>query len=210
MTDPVAIAVLAKAPLAGFAKTRLIPVLGPEGAAALQARLIARAVTTACAAGTGPVTLWVTPDENHPALQAIAAQSGVRIARQCDGDLGERMLAAIEGAHAPAMVIGTDCPVLAPDHLRMAADMLRRGSDAAIIPAEDGGYVLIGLRRAEPKLFMEMRWSTPAVLAETRRRLQGLGLSWRELDTLWDVDLPADLERLRGTGMDELIPPLPS
>jgi uncharacterized protein len=206
MSEPIAVAVLAKAPLAGFAKTRLIPVLGAQGAALLQTRLIARAVATACAAGIGPVTLWATPDEGHPALQAIAGEHLVGLARQREGDLGERMLGAIEAARAPALVIGTDCPALASNHLRAAADILRAGTDAVIIPAEDGGYALIGLRAPAPALFSDMRWSTPGVMEETRRRLQRLGLSWQEPVTLWDVDLPADLERLRRAGLHDLIP----
>jgi uncharacterized protein len=206
MSDAVAVAVLAKAPLPGFAKTRLVPVLGANGAAVLQARLIARAAATACSAGIGPVTLWVTPDEHHPALQEIAARLAVTLARQRDGDLGARMLAAIVAAHAPVLVIGADCPALSPDHLRKAADILRGGTDAVVIPAEDGGYALIGLRTAEPALFSDMRWSTPEVMAETRRRLDRLGMRWQEPVTLWDVDLPADLERLRRVGLHELIP----
>jgi rSAM/selenodomain-associated transferase 1 len=206
MSDPVAVAVLAKAPLAGFAKTRLIPVLGAEGAAALQARLIARAVATACAAGIGPVTLWATPDETHPALQAVARECAVALMRQCDGDLGARMLAALVAANAPALVVGTDCPALTAEHLRTAADILRGGTDAVLVPAEDGGYALIGLRAPEPALFSGMRWSTPSVMDETRRRLERLGMSWQEPVTLWDVDLPADLQRLRRTGLRDLIP----
>ena len=206
MSDPVAVAVLAKAPLAGFAKTRLIPVLGADGAAALQARLIARAVATACAAGIGPVTLWATPDETHPVLQAVADECAVALVRQCDGDLGARMLAALAAARAPALVIGTDCPALTAEHLRTAADILRGGTDAVVVPAEDGGYALIGLRAPEPALFSDMGWSTTSVMDETRRRLERLGMSWQEPVTLWDVDLPADLERLRRTGLHDLIP----
>jgi rSAM/selenodomain-associated transferase 1 len=206
MSETVAIAVLAKAPLAGFAKTRLIPVLGAQGAALLQARLIAHAVATACAAAIGPVTLWVTPDEHHPALQAIAAECAVTLVRQRDGDLGARMLAALEAANGPTLVIGTDCPALTLDHVRTAADILRSGSDAVVIPAEDGGYVLIGMRAAQPALFCDMRWSTSGVMAETRRRLERLAISWREPFTLWDVDVPTDLDRLRQTGLQHLIP----
>ncbi|HEY9360355.1 MAG TPA: hypothetical protein VIQ50_07980, partial [Xanthobacteraceae bacterium] len=95
MTETIAIAVLAKAPLPGFAKTRLIPALGTEGAARLQARLVEHAVATACAARIGPVTLWGAPDESHPLFQAIGARLGVALARQDGGDLGERMLAAV-------------------------------------------------------------------------------------------------------------------
>jgi rSAM/selenodomain-associated transferase 1 len=206
MSEPVAVAVVAKAPLAGFAKSRLIPVLGAQGAARLQARLIARAIATASAAAIGPVTLWVTPDEHHPAIQAIGAEGAVALKRQCDGDLGARMLAALDAASGPALVIGTDCPALTPDHLRAAADILRGGSDAVVIPAEDGGYVLIGMRAAQPALFSDMRWSTPGVMAETRRRLERLAMSWQEPFTLWDVDLPADLERLRQSCLQHLIP----
>jgi len=205
MSEPVAVAVLAKAPVAGFAKTRLIPVLGADGAALLQARLIARAVATACAAAIGPVTLWATPDPSHPAFQATRTQ-GVALARQDDGDLGARMLAAIAAADGPCLVIGTDCPALTADHLRTTADILRGGADAVVVPADDGGYALIGMRVPQPALFSEMRWSTPEVMAETRRRLRTLGLSWQEPVTLWDVDMPADLERLKTAGFGDLIP----
>src|SRR5580692_3263884 len=136
--EPVAVAILAKAPLPGLAKTRLAPALGPDGAAQLQARLIERAVETARAAEIGPVTLWAAPDQDHPAFQALAALFGVALARQPDGDLGARMLAAIAAARGPALVIGTDCPALAPAHLRAAAEALVE-VDAVVIPVEDGG-----------------------------------------------------------------------
>jgi rSAM/selenodomain-associated transferase 1 len=207
MNDPVAVAVLAKAPLPGFAKTRLIPALGAEGAALLQARLVEHAVATACAAVTGPVTLWATPDESHPLFQAIGAGLGVALARQGGGDLGARMLAAIEAANTPALVIGTDCPALTSDHLRTAAGILRGDADAVVIPAEDGGYALIGMRAPARTLFSDMHWSAPGVMDETRRRLTDLGLTWQEPVTLWDLDLPADLERLREIGLHHLIPP---
>ena len=147
MNDPVAVAVLAKAPLPGFAKTRLIPALGEEGAALLQARLVEHAVETVCAACLGPVTLWAAPDESHPLFQGISARFGVALACQDAGDLGARMLTAMAAANAPALIVGTDCPALTSDHLRAAADILRDGADAAMIPADDGGYVLIGMRR---------------------------------------------------------------
>ena len=205
MNKPVAVAVLAKAPLAGFAKTRLIPVIGAESAALLQARLIERAVATASAAGIGPVTLWATPDASHPTFRAIRAR-GIALAHQGDGDLGARMLAAIAAATGPVLVIGTDCPALTSGHLRAAAGILRSGADAVVIPADDGGYVLIGMRHAQPTLFSDMRWSTPGVMDETRRRLKALGLTWQEPVTLWDVDVPEDLERLEKIGLHELIP----
>lgn len=206
MNEPVAVAILAKAPIAGFAKTRLIPVLGARGAAVLQERLVERAVETACAAAIGPVTLWATPDESHPVFQSIGAHLGITLARQADGDLGARMLAAITAANTCVLLIGSDCPALTLDHLRAAADVLRDRAPAVVIPAEDGGYALIGLRTPEPALFSDMPWSTPLVMNETRRRLRTLGLTWHEPVTLWDVDLPQDLERMRGIGLHDLIP----
>jgi len=189
----VAIAVLAKAPVPHLAKTRLIPALGAEGAAALQARLIAHTVETALSAG--PVTVWATPDARHPQFKALAGR--VRMQRQPDGDLGARMLAAIAAADGPVLVIGTDCPALAPEHLCAAARALREGIDVVACPAEDGGYGLIGMRAPHAALFTGMTWSAPTVMAETRRRLARLGLAWREPARVWDVDTPADLARLR-------------
>ena len=75
-----------------------------------------------------------------------------------------------------------------------------------IIPTDDGGYALIGMRAPVPALFSDMHWSSPGVMDETRRRLRELGLTWQEPATLWDVDRPEDLERLREIGLHHLIP----
>jgi uncharacterized protein len=202
---PVAIAILAKAPLPGLAKTRLAPALGADGAAQLQARFIERAVATAHAAGTGPVTLWAAPDQHHPAFQTLSALLGVSLARQPEGDLGARMLAALEAAHGPALVIGTDCPALSAAHLAAAAAVLRDGCDAVVVPVEDGGYALIGTRRPQPTLFDGVPWGTSDVMAETRRRLRAARLVWREPARLWDVDEPADLARMQRAGLASLM-----
>lgn len=203
--EPVAVAILAKAPLPGLAKTRLAPALGTEGAAALQARFIERTVATARAAGTGPVTLWAAPDQHHPAFQTLSALLGVTLARQPAGDLGARMLAALEAARGPALVIGTDCPALTAEHLTAAATVLRDGCDAVVIPVEDGGYALIGSRAPQPTLFDGVPWGTDNVMAETRRRLRAARLVWREPARLWDVDEPADLARMHRAGLASLM-----
>jgi rSAM/selenodomain-associated transferase 1 len=193
-TECVSIAVLAKAPLPGLAKTRIIPSLGADGAAALQARLIERAVATAQAAALGPVTLWCAPDETHPLFATMQEKFDVTLARQPDGDLGSRMHAAIAAANGPVLVIGTDCPALTAIHLRDAAAALR-DHDAVLITAEDGGYVLIGLRQPTEALFCDMEWGVATVMNETRRRLRSLKLTWRELAPSWDLDTPQDLAR---------------
>jgi rSAM/selenodomain-associated transferase 1 len=189
------IAVLAKAPVPGLAKTRLIPAIGAHAAAVLQERLTEKTVATALAAGLGPVTLWCTPDVTHASCRDLADRFSIDLVRQPDGDLGLRMLAAIEAASGACLVTGTDCPAFTPAHLRAAADTLN-GADVVLIPAEDGGYVLIGMRAAQPGLFTDMTWGAPTVLAETRRRIAALGLNAVELPPLWDVDTEPDLARL--------------
>lgn len=195
----VQVAVLAKAPLPGLAKTRLMPALGAGGAARLQRQFTRAAVQTALAAGLGPVTIWCTPHAKHRLFRALHKTTGATCLVQAHGSLGDRMLTAfrLHCAHGPLLLIGTDCPPLTPEHLRKAADALLDGDDAVFYPAEDGGYVLVGLRRPQPALFADVAWSTDAVMAQTRRRARTLGLRVREFETLWDVDVPADLGRWR-------------
>jgi len=203
--DPVTIAVLAKAPVAGFAKTRLIPELGAHGAAALQEATTELAVEAACGASLGPVTLWCTPDDRHVSFRELAARLPLMLARQPDGDLGRRMLTAMESAKGPVLVIGTDCPALTADHLIAAAEALQRGADVVALPVEDGGYALIGSRVPQPALFEAMPWSTAEVMGETRRRIVTAGLRSYELPLLWDVDVPADLDRLPAVGLAHFV-----
>ena len=107
------------------------------------------------------------------------------------------MLAAIAETTTPAgtLVIGTDCPALTPALLRLAANTLA-GHDAVVVPAEDGGYVLIGMRQAAPRIFDAVDWSTGHVMAQTRARLAEMDWRWQEFAPLWDVDRGEDLERL--------------
>lgn len=193
----IGVAILAKAPIAGLAKTRLIPHLGADGAAALQGWLLQRAVATAVVADLGPVTLWCAPDIHHPEFALCRAFGAVALRRQPEGDLGERMHAAIAESPTAAgtLVIGTDCPVLTPGLLRQAADSLRH-HDATVVPAEDGGYVLIGMRQAGRAAFRQVDWSTDRVMAQTRTRLNELNWRWHEFAPLWDVDRKEDCERL--------------
>ena len=193
----VQVAVLAKAPVPGLAKTRLIPALGPEGAARLQRQLTRAAVQTALDAQLGAVTLWCAPDVQHRFFAALRKTTGVPCLVQPGGDLGERMHTAfrLHCEQGPLLLTGTDCPPLTPEHLRRAAQVLIGGDDAVFIPAEDGGYVLVGLRRPQAALFRDIAWSTDAVMAQTRERAVATGLRIRELETLWDLDVPADLVR---------------
>jgi rSAM/selenodomain-associated transferase 1 len=200
---PIGIAVFARAPVAGQCKTRLIPELGPQGAAALHRRMIERTVACAVSADTGPVSLWCAPDSTDVAFADLARAMPVALRVQDGADLGARMLHAFaaQPAGGPLLLVGTDCPALTPDHLRQCAACLRDGDDAVFLPSDDGGYVLVGLRAPQPALFDAMPWGTARVMQDTRRRLEQAGLRWREPDTLWDVDTPADLVRLRAAGL---------
>jgi len=189
----VSVAILAKAPIPGLTKTRLISSIGAHAAAVLQERLTERAVTTALAAAVGPVKLWCAPDPSHASFRELAMRHKIMLKRQPDSDLGQRMLAAMDG---PTLVIGSDCPALTSEHLHAAAIALRDGANVVLIPAEDGGYVLIGARAAHPELFNGVTWGTETVLAETKARIAALNLACVELPTLWDVDIEADLARL--------------
>jgi rSAM/selenodomain-associated transferase 1 len=180
----------------GFAKTRLIPSIGAHAAAVLQERLTEQAVATALAATIGPVTLWAAPDARHPSFIKMVVQQRITLKPQPDGDLGARMLAATAATGGPTLVIGTDCPALTPLHLRGAARALHEGAEVVLIPAEDGGYVLIGTRTAQPELFSGIAWGSATVLAETRTRIMARSLVLNELPPLWDVDTEDDLARL--------------
>ena len=199
------IAVFAKAPVAGHVKTRLAPLLGDQGAAALHAQLVHRALATAMESALGAVELWCAPDESHPFFSGCALQYGVRLRVQSGGDLGVRMNHAFELVHSEGeslVLIGCDCPVLEGSTLRHAAAALA-SNDAVFAPAEDGGYVLVGLARPAPKLFEGIEWSTPSVMRATRERLASAGLRWKELATHWDLDRPDDYARAQRLGLLE-------
>lgn len=194
------VVVFARAPEPGRVKTRLISELGAAGAAALHRRLVARSVYAASEAAIGPVELWCAPDASDPFFGECERRFGVSLHPQGEGDLGARMHRAFESAlarGARAILVGSDIPALSGRYLR-DADRELEGRDAVIGPAEDGGYVLIGLSRCHPELFRDIPWGGRDVLAQTRRRIAALRLSSSELAALWDLDRPEDLDRTPG------------
>jgi len=191
--------VMAKAPVPGVAKTRLIPALGADGAARLAARLLEHAMSQARAAQLGNVILACAPDARHAAFAAQARAGGTTLALQGHGDLGARMHRLFVNAFAQGarrvVLFGTDVPTLDAGLLHRA-DAALADADAVFAPAADGGYALIGLRRAAPALFESIPWSTTAVMATTRERLAQAGLRHVELPVVHDIDEPADLALL--------------
>lgn len=197
------IGIFARAPVPGEAKTRLMPVLGAEGAAALHASLVRHALAVARESGVGPVELWCAPDASHPFFAACEREFGVALRVQRGADLGERMARAFEAAlgdNAALVLAGSDCPAITAATLRAAAAALA-GHDAVFAPAEDGGYVLVGLAVPIPGLFEAIDWGGPAVMAQTRARLERSATTWKELETFWDIDRPEDYERLVRSGL---------
>lgn len=196
------ILVFAKAPLPGLCKTRLIPALGAEGAARLAERLLLDTVERVSAAGLATIELWCSPDPSHPLFQSAAERYRLQLQTQRGADLGARMRHAAASTLADAermLLVGCDCPGLDADYLRQALLALR-DRPAVLGPADDGGYVLLGLRRdalgALPSLFAPMAWGTDQVAAITRERLRDAGLAWAELSSLPDIDRPEDLPHL--------------
>lgn len=194
----VRIIIFAKAPQAGRAKTRLIPALGGEGAARLAQRMLQATLATAQAAALGPLQLCLSPPPGHPAWSEFDWPAGVELRDQGDGDLGQRMARAVEEAvqlGLPVLLIGTDCPQLTPQLLRQAAEGFAR-HDSVLFPANDGGYVLLGLRQSHPRVFAEIAWSSTSVASSTRARLAELGWSLFEGPVLDDIDCPEDLPKV--------------
>jgi uncharacterized protein len=191
--------VFSRAPRPGTVKTRLIPLLGPKRAARLQKTLLERTMAAAAALPAVDLELHST-DVTDDDVRACAARHRARVVQQEGADLGERMhtalIQALERDRCSAVVlVGSDCPLLSTQYLAVAFAALREGNDAVFGPAEDGGYVLVGVTRPIPEIFSSIAWSTPAVMDQTRRRAGELGCRWRELETLWDIDGPADYER---------------
>ena len=202
-TPDCSILVFAKAPISGEVKTRLIPLMNAEAATTLHKELVLHTLRVAADSKAGSVELWCTPSVEHPFFIQCAEKFKVELHRQTAGDLGIRMAYAFHKTlekNPMALLIGTDCPSLTSDDLKEARKALKEGFLAVILPVEDGGYVLIGLRHYEPTLFEGVSWGTGPVLEETRERLRRLRWRWRELPERWDVDRPEDVERLRNSG----------
>lgn len=194
MDTPWQVAILARAAVPGAAKTRLVPRIGFERAAALQAHLTELALQRVHDAGAA-CRLWVAgPIDN--ATSRLADRYGAELRVQPDGDLGDRMLAALLDAQARGLrglVIGTDCPAQRPEHLVEACRLLET-HDVVLQPALDGGYVLIGATPPHAELFRDIRWGSDTVLAATRARCAALGWRCAELQPLPDLDRPDDMD----------------
>ena len=198
--------VIAKAPRPGLCKTRLEPLLGPEGCARLQALLVARAARWA--ADVGDPFVVFTPADAREEMAALAP--GAKLIPQVGGSLGDRLAGAFRAVlaeHAgPAVLVGVDTPQLGLAHAQAAVDDLRDGIDVSVGPADDGGYYLIALREPRDALFAlpPELWGGSEVLFRTLEAAARAGLSVGMLRSERDLDDEPDVRALLA---DPLTPP---
>jgi rSAM/selenodomain-associated transferase 1 len=183
------IILFARAPVAGRVKTRLIPVLGPEGAERLHRRMVSEALERLEAFGR----IELQTDAVTDAWPEFKGPRHV----QAPGDLGARMRAALETG-LPAMIVGSDAPGIPGPHLQ---SLLHSSADVALGPTEDGGYYAIAARQTHPDMFHQVEWSSGKELRQTVRACELCGLTV-EIGPRWfDIDTPEDLERARAAGI---------
>ena len=205
-----AVIVMAKAPRAGEAKTRLSPPLTQRGAAELAACMFADTVSLALGVAAEVVVAYTPPDGRSALEDSLrAAATGVAVGdgrllwlEQRGEDLGRRLAGIFERAGrlglGPLLALGADSPTLPPDFLAPALEALARGeADIALGPTDDGGYYAVALREPARGLFDRIEWSTPRAYAQTAGNAARLGLRLFELPRWYDVDTPSDLLRLR-------------
>lgn len=190
-----AVVVFAREPLAGKVKTRLARDIGTGPAARVYAALLDHALAQARATGSRVVLSLAEPCAPG---SAWAPPSWAAVEPQSGEDLGARMANAFArrfgaGAEAVALV-GSDIPLLSAELVSRALEGCRRSS-VVLVPARDGGYVLVAQRSPGVDLFSGVPWSSPDTLAATRERLETLGMEHAELDAMGDLD---SLDDLRG------------
>ncbi|MCG8017905.1 MAG: TIGR04282 family arsenosugar biosynthesis glycosyltransferase [Candidatus Thiodiazotropha sp. 'RUGA'] len=198
-----AVLIFTKLPEAGKVKTRLIPALGAEGAANLYRRLLDRQLAWLTTETDYSIQLWLTPSMDHPTTRQWQGKPALSLFLQQGEDLGERMMHAARSAlqsYQQVVLVGVDCPALTSAHLQQAFVWLE-SYDGVIGPAQDGGYVLLGLKSTPLSLFRGHRWGEAEVAETTREAMRQLGWNWRELPLLQDLDRPEDLGLLEALGI---------
>jgi hypothetical protein len=201
-----ALVLYARVPRAGAVKTRLTPFLSAAEAAALHRALLIDSLEilrrAAGLAAARAIVSWSEPWDPGAAGgdQLLAARAGgLESLPQPPGDLGRRLAGTLRrllAAGGPVVVFGADTPTLPPELLAQALDRLRGGAAAVIGPAEDGGFYLIGARRAADGMLAGVAWGTGTACGDACRALRRAGLEVAVLQPWYDIDRPADLERL--------------
>ncbi len=192
------ILLFARAPIAGKVNTRLIPELGIETATQLQYDLIHQRLKALNQARLCEVVVMCTPDISHACFTECHVLYSILLHLQQGENIGEKMLSGIVRAlkkKSKVIVIGTDAPSLDIKIIDNALMKLHDNANVVITPAEDGGYVLIGVDNSYPALFSGITWGTEKVMQQTRDRISQSGLICYETESCWDIDRPKDYQR---------------
>lgn len=199
------ILIFAKQPIPGEVKTRLIPAIGVTSATDLHCAMTRRVAAMLSASALAPFRFTVSGDVNDPLF--AEREGSLPPTTQIGEDLGERMLNAathafeakqkpIEATVEYVVIVGADCPSLAPNHVQETLESLASGIEVVFVPADDGGYVLVGMSRVFAAMFQDIVWGTSEVLQVSLNKLSKMGVSTRCLSPLWDVDTEEDLLKL--------------
>jgi rSAM/selenodomain-associated transferase 1 len=194
------ILVMAKPPIPGHVKTRLVAALGERGACDVYKQMLRHCLEQLYQPDRWALQLWGAGAAENRAWQA----AGIDCARfdyheQCGGSLGERMQHAFETAfqnYQQVLIVGTDCPGVDSTYAQSSFSALSADEPVVIGPANDGGYVLLGMQGQCRNIFEDIAWSTESVLAQTRATLREQQLRWQELDEQIDIDTVDDLRSL--------------
>lgn len=192
--------VFARTPETGRVKTRLIPVLGETGATEFYRRMLQHTINSLAKARLCNMRIDCLPDTQHGVFTDLQQRHKLELYRQMGESLGERMANSLRSAlsqYQQAIIIGTDVPSLTPAYIRQAIEALSGDVDVVLGPAQDGGYVLIGMKHYDKALFKGVDWGTEQVLQQTLDRAQNQNLQVHLLPALWDVDEPTDLDKIR-------------
>lgn len=190
--------VFAKAPVAGKVNTRLIPAIGVDKATQLQSDLVQNRLSMLDSARFCDVVLYCMPDTVDSFFQECKKRYSILLKQQQGANLGARMAHAIteqSAVYKNIILIGTDAPSLDAVKIETAIQTLQQGCDIVLVPAEDGGYVLIGMNRCHETVFFSVPWGTDRVLIKTRANVVAAGLKMVEMEACWDIDRHEDYLR---------------
>jgi len=194
MTNNRQMIIFTKAPVAGQCKTRLIPLLGEQGATDFYKHLVRHCVNTARQLRNIDIAIYTYPDTQHAFIQQLNTDHRTSLHCQQGKDLGERMHHAIASSlktYSQCVLIGSDCPIINTRYIEQAFSALN-DHDISLGPASDGGYVLIGCRHIAPAVFSNTTWSNNKVLQQAIKNIKRINYSHHLLNTLWDIDTPDD------------------
>lgn len=192
------VCLFAKAPVAGRVKTRMLGHLSEQQCLDLHQDLIRHVCAEAARLPSAHFVVEMHVTAPHAFFDEQCRAYGFEWRLQQGADLGARMTHAVtEGLtrFSAVILLGCDCPFVGSDSIE-ALNAALATNPAAMIPATDGGYVALALKRSAPSLFSDMAWGTEQVAADTRQRIEQLGWRYTELATSHDIDRPADLSRL--------------